>query len=194
MSGGKWFFGLMAIFSVTISSGCATVMPAQVARDAKAGFYDTASITYKIDAGRNGVPLSVVRIDGRLVSYDEVPVRAVADRCVGTLSIEYPHPRGRKGYALARVVIDSRDGSPVVGGDLVAGGRAWTERLSSAAAPWNWFASTQSAQDSSPLSCTMSRPQASAIELISSSGWSSNTPTVSGRLRVNMRSNASAPC
>lgn len=151
MSGGKWLLGLMGIFSVTISSGCATVMPAEVARDAKAGFYDTASITYKIDAGQNGVPLSVVRIEGRLVSYDEVPVGAVADRCVGTLSIEYPHPRGRDGYALARVAIESRDGLPAVGGNLVAGGLEWTQRLS-VAAPWNWFASTRSTQAAGSVS------------------------------------------
>ena len=146
MSGGKSIRGLMAALSVTILSGCATVIPAQVARDAKSGFYDTASITYEIDAGRIGVPLSVVRIEGRLVSYDQVPVSAVADHSVGTLSIEYPHPRDREGYALARVVIESRDGLPVVGSNLVAGGLEWTERLSAVAAPWNWFAGSQPAQ------------------------------------------------
>ena len=139
MTGGAKFLGLLGFVSIVGFTGCANLMPPHVARDAKAGFYETAGIEYRIDAGRNGVPISLAKIEGRLVSYEAVAPQTISEQSVGTLSIEYPHPRGREGYALARVVIESRSGAGAIGANLLSSGREWTEKISSAAAPWNWF-------------------------------------------------------
>jgi hypothetical protein len=80
---------------------------APVAKDAQAGFYETARLEYRIDAGKLGQPLDVVRVDGRRVAYEQIASSPLAEQSVGTLVIQYPHPAGRAGAAHVTFSLDS---------------------------------------------------------------------------------------
>ncbi|MEX0676310.1 MAG: hypothetical protein WD063_04505 [Pirellulales bacterium] len=80
---------------------------APLARDASAGFYDTARIEYRLDAGKLGQPLDVIRIDGRRVAYEQVASSPLADQSIGTLVIQYPHPGGLPDMARVTFSLDS---------------------------------------------------------------------------------------
>lgn len=88
-------------------AGCANAPWHKVPLDAASGFYGDAQLTYRLDAGKLGQPLDVVRVEGQQVSYDQVATSPLADESIGTLSILYPHPNGKAGYALARFVLES---------------------------------------------------------------------------------------
>lgn len=93
-------------------SGCATLsvpaFPWEKPRpDAAAGLYKSASLTYRIDAGRQSLPMSVARVEGQHISYDQVPTPPQAGASMGTLTVRYPHPAGREGLAQVRFVIES---------------------------------------------------------------------------------------
>jgi hypothetical protein len=75
--------------------------------DASSGLYDQAALTYRLDAGKLGQPLDVVRVDGARVSYEQVASSPLPDESIGTLSVVYPHPAGNSGVAMARFVLDS---------------------------------------------------------------------------------------
>lgn len=75
--------------------------------DSAAGMYEKARVSYEVDAGEMQVPVSVAKIEGQLVSYQQVPSSLQAGETLGRLEIEYPHPRGLNGYALARVTVES---------------------------------------------------------------------------------------
>ncbi|MEX0979360.1 MAG: hypothetical protein WDZ48_10930 [Pirellulales bacterium] len=78
-----------------------------MARDASAGFYDTARLEYRLDAGKLGQPLDVIRVDGRTVRYEQVASSPLADQSIGTLAIQYPHPAGKSGLARVTYSLDS---------------------------------------------------------------------------------------
>lgn len=86
-----------------LSVGCAN-RSQQMPLDASAGLYDRATLEYRLDAGRLNSPLAVARIEGQLVSYDQLASPPVADHCIGTLKIQYPHPEGR--LSAARVTLE----------------------------------------------------------------------------------------
>jgi len=91
-------------------AGCASVpeLPwSPTPRDAKAGFYDSARLEYRIDAGKLGQPLEVLRVDGRRVGFESIASSPLADQSIGTLVIEQPHPAGRAGLARVTFSIDS---------------------------------------------------------------------------------------
>lgn len=91
-------------------AGCTTLpeLPwAPVARDASAGFYDTALLEYRLDAGKLGQPLDTVRVSGRSVGYEQIASSPLPDQSTGTLLIQYPHPAGREGFARVTFSIDS---------------------------------------------------------------------------------------
>jgi hypothetical protein len=91
-----------------IGCGCTSnFLASKVPFDSAASLYDQARISYQIDAGKLQVPVSVARIEGQLVYYQEVPSSLTPNSTIGKLEIEYPHPRGLAGYALARVSIQS---------------------------------------------------------------------------------------
>jgi len=94
---------------VSVATGCAwgDHRP-KVEMDSAAGLYDSARLEYKLDAGQLNLPLAVTRVEGQLVSYDQVPSTPTRDTSVGTLKIEYPHPEGRPGFARARLEITSK--------------------------------------------------------------------------------------
>ena len=69
--------------------------------------YSTAKISYKLDAGRLNLPLSVMRVEHQQVSYDQVLSPTAPERSTATVSIEYPHPEAPPGYARAWIVLAS---------------------------------------------------------------------------------------
>jgi hypothetical protein len=73
--------------------------------DAAAGLYEKASLTYRVDAGQLSIPLALSRIEGQLVSYDEVASGPLPNHAIGTLEVRYPHSAGKPDMAEARVVI-----------------------------------------------------------------------------------------
>lgn len=76
--------------------------------DSAAALYEQAQLTYVVDASKLQVPISVAQIEGQHVSYQQVPSAIQQGRTLGRVEIEYPHPRGKSGYALARVTIESK--------------------------------------------------------------------------------------
>jgi hypothetical protein len=91
---------------------CASVpeLPwAPVAKDASAGFYNTARLEYRLDAGKLGQPLDVLRVDGRRIDFEQIASSPLPDRSVGTLMVQKPHPAGREGFARVTFSIDSAE-------------------------------------------------------------------------------------
>lgn len=65
------------------------------------------SLTYRTESDRLNL-LARGKSDGpQLVSYDEPQAGRVPEFTQSTLRIEYPHPHGREGYALATVVFEA---------------------------------------------------------------------------------------
>ncbi len=75
--------------------------------DAEAGLYTAASIEYRVDAGLQNLPLSIARIEGRRVSYDQVASQPQRGAATGSLMLRYPHPDGSTDRAEVRLSIDS---------------------------------------------------------------------------------------
>jgi hypothetical protein len=106
--------------ALALAQGCATLpeLPwSPTPRDAKAGFYDAARLEYRVDAGKLGQPLEVLRIDGRQVNYEQIPSSPLADQSVGTLVIQQPHPAGKPGLARVTFSIDSNKAAPPKSGN-----------------------------------------------------------------------------
>jgi len=110
--------------------GCAGVrLPWQkMPLDSSAGFYEQASIEYRVDAGKLQQPLDVARFDGQRVSFEQVASSPLADQSLGTLKIECPHPRGRVDFAQVTFTIDSTKPQS----------NSWTN--------WNWWQKKKSPQ------------------------------------------------
>ena len=105
---------LLILHPTAFMLSCASVpeLPwAPVAKDATAGFYNTARLEYRLDAGKLGQPLDVLCVDGRRVNYEQIASSPLADRSVGTLVIQKPHPAGREGFARVTFSIDSAESS-----------------------------------------------------------------------------------
>ncbi len=115
-------------------AGCSWI-PRKVPLDAAAGLYDSASLSYRIDAGKLQQPLDVVRVEGPNVIYEQVASSPLADESIGTLTLVYPHPGGRSGYAQAKFVLASgaaKSGSPP------------------AKSSWNWWSKKKPDSPASP--------------------------------------------
>lgn len=89
------------------ASGCESLNPRTVQIDAASGRFQSAQLTYELDAGRLGQGALPPRVEGQQVSYQAPPGSPLPDGARTRLSIQYPHPRGRAGYALAEVIIES---------------------------------------------------------------------------------------
>jgi hypothetical protein len=102
------------LLGVCLFGGCSSLpLPWQkVPLDAATGFYQEASLTYRLDAGKLEQSLDVTRIDGQTVSYEQVASSPLADQSIGTLSITYPHPAGRAGYSLVKFSLESNSATP----------------------------------------------------------------------------------
>jgi hypothetical protein len=86
--------------------------PHAVPLDSAAGMFDSAKIVYQVDAGQLCEPLAMARIEGQLVSYEQTPSAPLPNHSTGKLTVEYPHPQGKPGFALARVDVISRVPAP----------------------------------------------------------------------------------
>ncbi len=102
---GHWALG--GVLGACLLAGCSSLKGHKVPRDASAGFYQSASLTYRLDAGKLQQPLDVARVEGPSVSYEQVASSPLPDQSVGTLSLTYPHPAGRMGYAQAKFTLES---------------------------------------------------------------------------------------
>lgn len=75
--------------------------------DASTGFYQSATLEYRIDAGKLQQPLDVARVQGQRLWYEQVASSPLPDESTGTLSITYPHPSGRSDVAQVKFVLES---------------------------------------------------------------------------------------
>lgn len=96
---------------LALLAGCTGSLPTmpwqKMPLDVASGLYDDAALTYRLDAGKLGQPLDVVRVEGQRITYDQVASSPLADESIGTLSITYPHPVKGADAALARFTLDS---------------------------------------------------------------------------------------
>jgi hypothetical protein len=118
---------LLLMLHVAGMLSCASVpeLPwAGVPKDASAGFYNTARIEYRLDAGKLGQPLDVVRVDGRQVAFEQIASSPLPNRSVGTLVMQHPHPTGKADHVRVTFSIDSAatDGSSSSTWDVLKNG------------------------------------------------------------------------
>lgn len=102
----KWLVVRLSLAAALATAGCTNLQPRTVRIDSAAGMYRNVNINYRVDTGRLSEPLIVSRISGRRIRQQLVPSNP--DRSMARLSIQYPHPEGKEGYALAEVVIETR--------------------------------------------------------------------------------------
>lgn len=88
-------------------AGCSTFAPHTLQIDSAAGSYQGVTLTYRVDGGQLSEPLTVARINGRQVTQERLASSPYPDRSVIRLSIRYPHPNGKAGFALAEMVIET---------------------------------------------------------------------------------------
>ncbi len=103
MKRGTWIFAVLVL-----TAGCESLQPRTVRIDSTIGMYQMAKLTYRIDAGKLSEPVNVANIKGKQVSYEQKPSGPYADRSIARLAIEYPHPGGKPGFALAEVIVEAR--------------------------------------------------------------------------------------
>ena len=114
--GARWLsFSLLGLLAAHCGCNSLPLMSWQkMPLEAEAGLYKSVDIAYYLDAGRLTLPISVARVEGQRVSYEEVVTRPEAGCAGGRLVIHYPHPDGRTDFAEARLVIDRDPRKPVV--------------------------------------------------------------------------------
>ena len=106
---GGWVSAAVLLAAAT---GCESLQPRSVQIDAASGRYQSAQLTYELDTGRLSQPVQTARIAAQQVSYQQQPSNPLPDRSHTRLSVQYPHPRNKAGFALAEVVIEA-DQTPV---------------------------------------------------------------------------------
>ncbi len=100
-------FAICLATGVLLLTGCQLPPLKRMPLDATAGLYERAVLTYHVDAGQLNIPLAVTRITGQGVSYEDVPSSSLANQSTGVLAIEFPHPAGREGFALATMTLNT---------------------------------------------------------------------------------------
>ena len=108
----RWARAALVGLLLACLAGCTSFPWQKVPLDVASGFYADATLTYRLDAGKLGQPLDVVRIEGQRVSYEQVASSPLPDESIGTLSITLPHPSGRPGLALAQFTLASSKEKP----------------------------------------------------------------------------------
>lgn len=102
----------VGVLGTCLLAGCSWLPARKVPLDAATGFYQSASLTYRLDAGKLQQPLDVACVEGQTVRYEQVASSPLADQSIGTLSIIYPHPAGRGGFAQTKFTLDSSPAKP----------------------------------------------------------------------------------
>lgn len=101
------------VLAMCLLVGCSSVkstrrLPWQkMPLDASTGFYQSATLEYRIDAGKLQQPLDVARVQGQHLWYEQVASSPLPDESTGTLTITYPHPSGRSDVAQVKFVLES---------------------------------------------------------------------------------------
>jgi hypothetical protein len=98
----------ICLFAILACTGCSTFPSRTVRIDSAAGMYQGVTLTYKVDGGQLSEPLTVARISGQQVTEERLPSSPYPDQSVVRLSIRYPHPDGKSGFALAEMVVETR--------------------------------------------------------------------------------------
>ncbi len=136
-----WVVALLALLA-----GCTGSLPTmpwqKMPLDVASGLYDDAALTYRLDAGKLGQPLDVVRVEGQRVSYEQVASSPLAEESIGTLSVAYPHPLKGADAALARFMLDSAPAES-----------------KSKPTPWNPLAAQDTSQSAAPTTVAGSQPE-----------------------------------
>ncbi len=148
-------FAIACLLCATPLAGGCSALPKpwrKVPLDASTGFYQSASLSYRLDAGRLQQPLDVARVEGLRVSYDQVASSPLADESIGTLALAYPHPAGHDGMAQAKFTLDS------------AAPRTAASKASRAS--WNPFKSKETPAPSAPTKVTGHQPEIHEIWLL----------------------------
>ncbi|HEY2880777.1 MAG TPA: hypothetical protein VGJ15_00035 [Pirellulales bacterium] len=97
---------------------------------------DPIEISYRLDAARLNIPVAVTRVEGQLVSYDDVAGSLQPNRTVGSLHVVYPHPQAQSGFARVELRIDADPTPSIVQlQDRTSESLPWFRRLSQPAKP-----------------------------------------------------------
>lgn len=97
-------FALAVAVLAPVAAGCSALTGGRTQIDSASGLFDKAKITYRSDFPGLQAPPAAAS-GAQLASYTPASQADAARNCRGTLEIVYPHPDGRPGLALARVVI-----------------------------------------------------------------------------------------
>jgi len=119
--------GIWLLAVLVSTAGCVAVQPRAVRIDSTVGMYQMATLTYRIDAGKLSESVNVANITGRQVSYEQKPSGPYPDRSVVRLAVQYPHPDGHPGYALAEVVVEARKPPAINAGTKKPTWRRWAD-------------------------------------------------------------------
>ena len=122
---GIWFVAALAFV------GCSTIQPRTLRIDSAAGMYQGVTLTYRVDGGQLSEPLTVARIVDGQVKQERLASSPYPDRSVVRLSIRYPHPDGKAGFALAEMVVETR--TPPKSQVKKAVWQEWTDTFATAA-------------------------------------------------------------
>jgi hypothetical protein len=114
-------------------AGCSTFEPRTIRIDAAAGMYQKVTLKYKVDGGQLSEPLTVARIAGQHVTQERLPSSPYPDRSVARLSIQYPHPDGKAGYALAEMVVETHTPANAQAAAKKAAWEQWADAFASTA-------------------------------------------------------------
>ncbi|HET6883361.1 MAG TPA: hypothetical protein VFI31_24640 [Pirellulales bacterium] len=98
----------ICLCAVSALAGCSSFQQRSLRIDSAAGMYQGVTLTYKVDGGQLSEPLTVARITGNQVTQERLPSSPYPDQSVVRLSIRYPHPDGKSGFALAEMVVETR--------------------------------------------------------------------------------------
>jgi len=101
---------LVVALTAACAIGCAAMSPETVQIETTRARFETARLSYRLDVSRLNGPSPGVGTANQRVSYDESAATPLPAGSTGTLSIEYPHPSGRTGFARVELVVESRQG------------------------------------------------------------------------------------
>ena len=121
-----------AIWLSAALAGCSTIQPQSLRIDSAAGMYQGVTISYRVDGGQLSEPLTVARINGHQVTQERLPSSPYPDRSIVRLSIRYPHPDGKTGFALAEMVVETHK-PPSPGQAKKAAWQQWSDSFAAVA-------------------------------------------------------------
>lgn len=108
---------LVGVLGAVCLCGCSSLSPTRplpwkkMPLDASTGFYQSASIEYRLDAGKLQQPLDVAHVEGQRIWFEKLASSPLEGESTGTLSIIYPHPQGKAEQAQVKFVLESRSGA-----------------------------------------------------------------------------------